>query len=142
MTIKTPILTAAVTAVVAFATLAGTAAAGEGAPPPTGGAPAIPALETPATLSPPRSARPGKPASVVLRLPAPAASELRRERVTCAFVLGTTSLKGTASVSGSSAVCSVRLPRSAAGKLVRGAMRVVLSHVAVERAFSFIVARS
>jgi hypothetical protein len=141
MTIKTSIVTAAVTGLVAFAALAGTAAAGEGPPPPTGGAPAVPVLDTSATLALPKSARPGKSASVVLRLPGPAAAELSRERVTCAFVLGTTSLKGTAGVSGSSAICSVRLPRNAAGKLVRGAMRVVLSHVSIQRSFSFKVAR-
>lgn len=137
---RTPILLSSLVAAVALATGAGTAAADDGTPPPPGGAPPLPALDA-ATLDLPRNARPGGTASITLRPAGPAAQELRAERVACAFRLGTKTLRGAVRVSGGSAICTVRLPRSSAGKTVRGAIRVVLNYVVIQRSFSFRVAR-
>jgi hypothetical protein len=129
-------------ALLALATFAGPAAAGDGTPTPPGGTPELSAVEPAVTLTLPRNARPGTVASIAVRIDGPSAAELRADRVACAFRLGTRSLAGTPRVSGTQALCVIRVPRTAAGKSVRGAIRVVLNHMAIERQFAFKVARS
>lgn len=136
---RTSSLLSALAVAVALAVCAGTAAANGGTPPPPGGAPPPPALDA-ATLNLPRNARPGMTAAIVLRPASPAAAELRAERVACAFRLGARSLTPAVRVSGGSAICTVRLPRNAASKTIRGAIRIVLNNVVIERSFSFRVA--
>ena len=133
---KTSTLLSALAVAVTLAVCAGTAAANDGTPPPPGGAPPPPALDA-ATLDLPRNARPGMTAAIVLRPASPAAAELKAERVACAFRLGAKSLAGAVRVSGGSAVCTVRIPRNAASKTIRGAIRVVLDNIVIERSFSF-----
>ena len=136
---RTSILLSALAAAVALAVSAGSAAASDGTPPPPGGMPPPPALDG-ATLQLPRQARPGASASIVLRPASPAAAELRADRVACAFRLGTRSLGAAVRIAGAGAVCTVRVPRNAAGKTIRGAIRIVLGNVVIERSFTFRVA--
>ena len=133
---KTSSVLSALAVAVTLAVCAGTAAANDGTPPPPGGAPPPPALDA-ATLNLPRNARPGMTAAIVLRPASPVAAELKAERVACAFRLGAKSLVGAVRVSGGSAVCTVRIPRNAANKTIRGAIRVVLDNIVIERSFSF-----
>ena len=133
---RTSSLLSVLAVAVTLAVGAGTAAANDGAPPPPGEAPPPPALDA-AKLNLPRNARPGMTAAIVLRPASPAAAELRAERVACAFRLGTKSLVAAVRVSGGSASCTVRIPRNAANKTVRGAIRIVLDNVVIERSFSF-----
>jgi hypothetical protein len=129
-------------ALLALAAFAGPAAAGDGTPTPPGGTPELSAVEPAVTLTLPRTVRPGTAASIAVRIDGPEAAGLRADRVTCAFRLGNRSLAGTPRLSGGKALCVVRVPRNAAGKTVRGAVRVVLTHVTIERQFAFKVARA
>lgn len=142
MSIRNTLLLAATAALVVLAVFAGTAAA-DGVPtPPGAGTPQLPSVEPATTLLLPRNVRAGTAASIALRVDGAAAAELRADRVACAFRLGQRSLAGTTRVSGSSALCIVRVPRNAAGQSIRGAIRVVLTHMAIERQFAFKVARA
>lgn len=132
-------LAAGVGALLALAGVAGPAAADNGTPSPGGTPPGI--VEPSATIRLPL-ARPGKTATVALRIAGPEATGLRSDGVACAFRFGTQTVSGTPRVSGSDALCLVRVPRSAAGKTVRGAIRVELTHVTIERQFSLKVART
>ena len=142
MSIRTHLLSTIAAAVVALAGFAATAAASDSTPPPPGAPPAVPGLDAGATLTLPRGARPGRAATVALRPAGPAPAGLRADRITCLFRLGTRTLPSTVKVVAGAATCTVRVPRSAAGKTVRGAMRVVLDHIALNRSFSFRIARA
>jgi hypothetical protein len=129
-------------ALLALAAFAGPAAAGDGTPTPPGGTPELSGIEPSVVVALPRNARPGTVASIAVRIEGSSAAELRADRVACAFRLGNRSLAGTARVSGAKALCAVRVPGAAAGKTLRGAIRVVLNNMAIERQFAFKVARS
>jgi hypothetical protein len=138
MTLRSSLLLAATA--LAAAVFAGAAAA-DGLPGSPADAPPPSSIEPAATLVLPRAPRPGATATIVLRLDRAATSGLTADRTICAFRLGAAPLPGAAHVSAAGVVCTVRVPRSAAGKTIRGALRVTLTHFAVERQFAFKVAR-